>query len=82
VGYEPPKEQLWQGIYGRGLQCFSSLEEYIPWAQREGRWSPANKKVGLLFNRQLWMNRNVEVIDTLIAAFGRKGVDLLPVFSY
>ncbi|BBB89411.1 cobaltochelatase subunit CobN [Methylomusa anaerophila] len=82
VDYGQPRAQLWQGIYGRGLKCFSTMEEYIPWARREGRWSADNKKIGLLFNRQLWMNRNVEVIDALIETFGRKGMDLLPVFSY
>lgn len=81
VEYQEPQELLWQGIYAGGEQCFAQLEDYLAWAKTNERWSETNPKVGLLFNRQLWINRNTEVIDSLIEVLGAKGVDVLAVFT-
>ncbi|MHC1636084.1 MAG: cobaltochelatase subunit CobN, partial [Candidatus Methanospirareceae archaeon] len=75
--YEPPKEALWQGIYHPDAErVFESVEDYFAW------YKPSHKyKIGILFYRVYWANRDLKVVDALIREL-EKEFDVIPVFCY
>jgi cobaltochelatase CobN len=53
------------------------MHEYLDW------YKPGDRPVvSLLFSRFSWMNRNMAVEDELIRALEKKGLSVIPVFSY
>lgn len=74
---EEPLIYPWDGIYHPEAPFyFSSIEDYLAWYKRE---SPL---VGILFARNHWVNRNLEVEDALIRALEARGLGVVPVFCY
>ncbi len=74
--YDPPAEDLWEGIYHPDSPgAFPGVDEYLSWyGQRH------EKTVGILFYRLYWVNRDLAVIDALIREF-EKDMNVIAVFS-
>lgn len=75
--YENPKETMWQGIYHPDAEtAFESVEDYLAW------YKPSQKhKVGILFFRTYWANRDLEIVDALIRELENE-FDVIPAFCY
>jgi cobaltochelatase CobN len=75
--YEMPKETLWQGIYHpRAENAFENIEDYFAW------YNPQKEhKVGILFYRTYWANRDLKIVDALIEELEHE-FDVIPVFCY
>ena len=76
LGFDPPKERLWQGIYHPDAEtAFEETEEYLRW------YKPTKEhKIGLLFFRTYWTNGDLEIVDGLIQELERD-FDVIPAFS-
>ena len=76
LGFDPPKERLWQGIYHPDAEtAFEETEEYLRW------YKPTKEhKIGLLFFRTYWTNGDLEIVDGLIRELERD-FDVIPAFS-
>lgn len=74
--YEPPMQELWQGVYHPDAPAaFQGVEEYLSW------YGKCHKKtVGILFYRLYWVNRDLSVVDALIREF-EKDMNVIAVFS-
>ncbi|MFZ2070999.1 MAG: cobaltochelatase subunit CobN [Halobacteriota archaeon] len=76
--YEHPKETMWQGIYHPDAEtAFESIEDYFAWYKPTG----SRHKVGILFFRTYWANRDLGVIDALIRELENE-FDVIPAFCY
>ena len=75
--YENPKETMWQGIYHPDAEtAFESIEDYFAW------YKPSHKhKVGILFFRTYWANRDLELVNALIRELENE-FDVIPAFCY
>ncbi len=75
--YENPKETMWQGIYHPDAEtAFESIEDYFAWHK------PSHKhKVGILFFRTYWANRDLEIVNALIRELENE-FDVIPAFCY
>ncbi|MDI6810776.1 MAG: cobaltochelatase subunit CobN [archaeon] len=75
--YEHPKETMWQGIYHPDAEtAFETVEEYFAW------YKPAHKhKIGILFFRTYWANRDLEIVNALIRELENE-FDVIPAFCY
>jgi len=75
--YEMPKETLWQGIYHpKAKNAFKSIEDYFAW------YNPQKEhKVGILFYRTYWANRDLKIVDALTEELEHE-FDVIPVFCY
>jgi len=75
--YEDPKETMWQGIYHPDAEtAFETIGEYFAW------YKPAHKhKIGILFSRTYWANRDLEIVNALIREL-EKEFDVIPAFCY
>ncbi|MFB3764478.1 MAG: cobaltochelatase subunit CobN, partial [Methanotrichaceae archaeon] len=73
----PPKELLWQGLYHpRADEAFPTLEEYLKW------YGPIDRPtVGITFSRTYWANRDLALVDAVIAEL-EKEFAVLPVFCF
>jgi len=78
---EPPAQVPWEGLYHPDAPGqFPGITEYLDW-QRQAK--PVNKGiVGILFSRISWVNRTLEIEDTLIRELESKNLGVIPVFSY
>jgi len=77
VAYDPPQETRWEGIYHPDAGCvFDDPDAYLAWYP-----SRHPVRVGLLFSRTHWANRDLAVEDALIREL-EKYYDLLPVFCF
>ncbi len=75
--YEEPKETLWQGIYHPDAETvFESIEDYFAWYNPNRR-----HKVGILFFRSYWTNRDLGVMNALIRELETE-FDVIPAFCY
>jgi len=88
--YEEPKETLWEGIYHPDAETtFECLDDYLAWynASHRQEQTQHRHRVGLLFFRTYWANRDLEIVDALIRELeleleDESGFDVIPVFSY
>ncbi|MBA5942094.1 MAG: cobaltochelatase subunit CobN [Methanophagales archaeon] len=76
--YENPVETMWQGIYHPDAEtAFESIEDYFTW------YKPSRKhKVGILFSRTYWVNRNLKIVNAVIRELEKNEFDVIPVFCY
>ncbi|MCD6320592.1 MAG: cobaltochelatase subunit CobN [Candidatus Desulfofervidaceae bacterium] len=78
IDYQPPKDMPWQGIYHpRADKYFNDVESYLAWYQPKD--APT---VGLLISRYYWVNRTLDIEDTLIEVLESLGLNVIPAFSY
>ncbi len=76
--YENPKETMWQGFYHPDAEtAFESIEDYFAWYKP----SRHKHKVGILFFRTYWTNRDLEIVNVLIRDL-EKEFDVIPAFCY
>jgi len=75
--YQPPKENLWQGLYHpRAESAFDTVDEYLQW------YRPHRKHtVGILFFRTYWANGDLEIVDALIRELEKEN-DVIPAFCF
>ena len=75
--YGNPKETLWQGIYHPDAETtFENIEDYFAW------YKPSHKhKVGILFFRTYWTNRDLGIVNALIRELESE-FDVIPAFCY
>jgi len=75
--YDDPKETMWQGLYHPDAEtAFESIEDYFAW------YKPSHKhKVGILFFRTYWANRDLEIVNALIRELENE-FDVIPAFCY
>ena len=77
----PPKEMQWEGIYHPASPTlFSSIDDYIEWYGEERITSAST--VGLIFYRSHVVTGDLEVEDAVISALERRGLTVIPVFSW
>lgn len=76
--YLLPAEMPWEGIFHpRASGYFQTVEEYLAW-YRPGQ----GPFVGMLCSRMGWISGSLEVETAIIDALERKGLNVIPVFSY
>ncbi|MCW3133645.1 MAG: cobaltochelatase subunit CobN [Methanophagales archaeon] len=75
--YENPKETIWQGIYHPDAETtFENIEDYFAW------YKPSRKhKVGILFFRTYWVNRDLGIVNALIRELENE-FDVIPAFCF
>jgi cobaltochelatase CobN len=75
--YEPPKENLWQGLYHPDAnRAFQEVDEYLKW------YKPCHEhKVGILFFRTYWANGDLAIVNRLILEI-EKDFDVIPAFCF
>ncbi|BBB89399.1 MAG TPA: cobaltochelatase subunit CobN [Methylomusa anaerophila] len=75
----PPAELAWQGIYYPGVdEIMDSAGEY---RKKCPGYQPERPTVGILFYRSLWINKNYEIIDSIIRECDGLGLNALPAFA-
>jgi len=79
VSFDPPQKVPWEGLYhpNADVSHFETVGDYLAWYRPEDR-----PTVGILFSRHYWVNSNLEVEDALIEELERRGLNVIPVFSY
>lgn len=78
VDAPPPQSVPWEGLYHPDAPTrFERVEDYLQWYQP--RTAPT---VGLLFSRYYWVNNDLEVEDALIRELEKRGMNVIPTFSY
>ncbi|MFB3764487.1 MAG: cobaltochelatase subunit CobN [Methanotrichaceae archaeon] len=75
--YESPKETLWQGLYHPDApEAFQTVEDYLDW------YKPRHdKRIGILFFRTYWANKDLEIVNSLIRDLERD-IDVIPAFCF
>ncbi|AFM28047.1 cobaltochelatase subunit CobN [Desulfomonile tiedjei] len=82
IKYGEPEEVPWQGIYHpAGPDLFQETDAYLSW-YRDWLGVEPLQFVGLLYLRTAWATGNLDVERSLIAAFERLGVGVIPIFMY
>nr|AAU83364.1 magnesium chelatase family protein [uncultured archaeon GZfos27E7] len=75
--YRKPKETMWQGIYHPDTEtAFENTDDYFAWYKPHRR-----HKVGILFFRTYWTNRDLGVVNALIRELETE-FDVIPAFCY
>ncbi len=75
--YQPPQENLWQGLYHPDAdRAFATVEEYLQWYGKRH-----DNRVGILFFRTYWANGDLAIVDALIREL-EKDLDVLPAFCF
>ncbi len=78
IAYNPPRENLWEGIYHPLLKrVYLNIDEYLrdyPYRERD--------LVGILYSRSNWVTQNIEVEKRIISALEERGLGVVPVFFY
>ncbi len=79
VAVLPPEEIAWQGIFYPGDEAvYQNLAGYIA---NHPDWDAGRPTVGVLCYRHLWLNRNTEVVEAIIAELEAAGCNVIPAFS-
>lgn len=82
VQYREPEEVPWQGIYHpAGPEVFQDTESYLSWYNARHGKEPRHF-IGLLYPRSSWATGNLDIERSLIDAFERQDVGVIPVFVY
>ena len=82
ITFEDPRPVAWEGLYHPGLgQIYASSEAYLADYARRLGFTPETQ-VGLLLSRTNWVNGNLEVERSLIAALEARRVGVIPAFYY
>jgi len=82
IRYDPPQPVAWEGLYHPALEgIYAAPEAYLEDYGRVVGASP-EVMVGLLLSRTNWVNGNLEIEKSLIAALEARGVGVLPAFYY
>ncbi len=81
IPYKPPAELPWSGIYHpKAPNVFEDLRDYLRWYEQ---YIPSPKGcVGILFYRDFWVERNLNVVDALISEIEGRGFGVIPVFTW
>ncbi len=88
ISFEPPQKVPWEGLYHPHAPetHFKTVDEYLEWYERRRGQKPGDRgqrsTVGILFSRHYWINDNLEVEDALIEELEKRGLDVIPAFSY
>ncbi|HWR40454.1 MAG TPA: cobaltochelatase subunit CobN [Patescibacteria group bacterium] len=75
----PPQEVSWQGIFFPGQERL--LADAADFLDSCPAYQPGRPTVGLLCYRHLWLNNNLEVVESLIGELTQLGCNVLPAFS-
>ena len=76
---EPPAEIPWQGIFYPGqARLYDTADDYTASCPA---YRPGRPTVGLLCYRHLWLNNNLEVVESFIRELEALNCNVLPVFS-
>ena len=82
LGYSQPEEVPWQGIYHpAGSEVFQDTDSYLSWYRTHLGTTP-RQFIGLLYGRSAWATDNIAVERSLIAAFEKRAIGVIPVFLY
>jgi len=80
---EPVKEVAWQGLYHSNADIhFTEIDDYLKWYGKNNPELIDKPKVGLLFYRSHWVSKNLDVENSLIDKFEKRGIGVIPIFSY
>jgi cobaltochelatase CobN len=75
---EPPTQVAWEGLYHPDApEYFESIEKYLKWYKPD-----ASPNVGILFSRHAWVNNSLDIENTLIRELEKRGLNVIPAFSY
>ena len=78
---EAPRKLPWCGIYHPDApRVFESLDEYLEWYRARAALHDAY--VGILFYRDFWVTGNLEVVNSLVREFEKRGLGVIPVFTW
>jgi len=78
ISFDPAKKVPWEGLYHPAAATyFETVEDYLAWYKPRAR-----PTVGILFSRHYWVNDNLEVEDALIEELEKRGLNVIPAFSY
>ncbi len=76
-----PCKLPWEGLYHpKAPNFFEKIEGYLKWYRKYRK--ERSLTIGILFSRHSWVNKNLEVEDTLITEFEARGFDVISAFSY
>jgi cobaltochelatase CobN len=84
VPFDPPQRVPWEGLYhpDADVAHFETIEAYLEWYEGHPGRSSRHGTVGILFSRHYWINDNLEVEDALIEELEKRGLNVIPAFSY
>jgi len=77
----PPSEPLLCGIYDPGAaQPFTDLETFLTWKQAQPGANATQAIIAFCFSRSSWLDGDLSLADSIIAALAAKNLLALPLF--